>query len=88
VLTKLSPITTGVISNEAIAEFCLGHEALIPVANINPFMVSNPVQESEQYVREMGFRGFKLTPPIRASMLMISCSILSTPRLRDWGCRS
>src|SRR4030043_948277 len=62
VLTEMSPITTGVISNEAVAEFCLGHEALIPFANINPFMVSNPAQESERYVREMGFRGLKLYP--------------------------
>lgn len=36
VLTEISPITTGIISNEAVAQFCEGHEALIPFANINP----------------------------------------------------
>jgi predicted TIM-barrel fold metal-dependent hydrolase len=62
VLTEMSPITTGVISNEAVAEFCRGQEALIPFANINPFLVGNAAQEAERYVREMGFRGLKLYP--------------------------
>lgn len=62
VLTEISPITTGVISNEAVAEFCEGHDALIPFANINPFMVSNPAQELERCVLKMGFQGLKLYP--------------------------
>jgi len=62
VLTEISPITTGVISNEAIAEFCRGQEVLVPFANINPFTVANPAQELERYVLEMGFKGLKLYP--------------------------
>jgi len=62
VLTELSPITTGVISNEAVAEFCQGHEALIPFANINPFMVAHPAQELERCVLDMGMKGLKLYP--------------------------
>ena len=62
VLTEISPITTGVISNEAVAEFCEGQDALTPFANINPFMVSNPAQELERCVLEMGFQGLKLYP--------------------------
>ena len=62
VLTEISPITTGVISNEAVAEFCEGHDALIPFANVNPFMVSNPAQELERCVLEMSFQGLKLYP--------------------------
>jgi len=62
VLTEISPITTGVISNEAIAEFCRGQAVLVPFANINPFMVANPAQELERYVLEMGFKGLKLYP--------------------------
>jgi len=62
VLTEISPITTGVISNEAVAEFCKAHEALIPFANVNPFMVANPAQELERCVLEMGFKGLKLYP--------------------------
>jgi len=62
VLTEISPITTGVISNEAVAEFCDGQEALIPFANINPFMSANLAQELERCVLEMGFKGLKLYP--------------------------
>jgi predicted TIM-barrel fold metal-dependent hydrolase len=62
VLTEISPVTTGVISNEVVAEFCRGHETLIPFANINPFMVANPAQELERCILEMGFRGLKLYP--------------------------
>jgi len=62
ILTEISPITTGVISNEAVAEFCHDQEALIPFANINPFMVANPARELDRCVLEMGFRGLKLYP--------------------------
>ncbi|MGB3906535.1 MAG: amidohydrolase family protein [Anaerolineae bacterium] len=62
VLTEISPITTGVISNEAVAEFCDGQEALIPFANINPFISANPARELERCVLEMGFKGLKLYP--------------------------
>jgi len=62
VLTEISPITTGVISNEYIAEFCESQEALIPFANINPFLVRNPAQELERCVLELGFKGLKLYP--------------------------
>jgi predicted TIM-barrel fold metal-dependent hydrolase len=62
VLTEISPITTGVISNETIAEFCRGQEVLVPFANINPFTVAHPAQELERYVLEKGFKGLKLYP--------------------------
>jgi predicted TIM-barrel fold metal-dependent hydrolase len=62
VLTEISPITTGVISNEAVAQFCEGHDALIPFANINPFMVADLARELERCVLEMGFKGLKLYP--------------------------
>lgn len=62
VLTEISPITTGVISNEAVAEFCQDQDALIPFCNINPYMVANPARELERYVLEMGFKGLKLYP--------------------------
>jgi predicted TIM-barrel fold metal-dependent hydrolase len=62
VLAEISPITTGVISNETIAEFCRGQEVLVPFANINPFTVANPAQELERCVLEMGFKGLKLYP--------------------------
>jgi len=61
-LAELSPITTGVLSNEEVAELCQGIECLIPFCNINPFLVADLAGELERYVTEMGFRGVKLYP--------------------------
>ena len=62
VLAEISPIATGVTTNEYVAEFCRGVDCLIPFANINPFMVARPAQELERCVQELGFRGLKLLP--------------------------
>jgi predicted TIM-barrel fold metal-dependent hydrolase len=62
VLAEINPITTGVVSNEAVAAFCRNQETLIPFANINPFLTSDPVTKLERYVLDMGFKGLKLYP--------------------------
>jgi predicted TIM-barrel fold metal-dependent hydrolase len=62
VLAEINPITTGVMSNETVAAFCRNQEALIPFANINPFLTSDPVAKLERYVLDMGFQGLKLYP--------------------------
>lgn len=61
-LAELSPITTGTLSNEAVAEFCQGTDILIPFCNINPFLVGDLAGELEKLVTEMGFKGLKLYP--------------------------
>lgn len=61
-LAELSPITTGVLDNERVAELCQGVDCLIPFCNINPFMVADLAGELERYVSTMGFRGLKLYP--------------------------
>jgi predicted TIM-barrel fold metal-dependent hydrolase len=61
-LAELSPITTGVLSNEGVAELCRGIDRLIPFCNINPFLVADLAGQLERYVTEMGFRGMKLYP--------------------------
>ena len=61
-LAELSPITTGTLSNDAVAEFCLGVDCMIPFCNINPFLVADLAGELERYVKEVGFRGLKLYP--------------------------
>jgi len=40
-LAELSPITTGVLSNEAVAELCQEVDCLIPFCSINPFLDSH-----------------------------------------------
>jgi len=61
-LAELSPITTGVLSNEEVAEVCRGNDRMIPFCSINPFLVADLAAELERYVTEMGFRGMKLYP--------------------------
>jgi predicted TIM-barrel fold metal-dependent hydrolase len=61
-LAELSPITTGILTNEAVAEFCQGMDCLIPFCNINPFLVGDLAGELERCVTAMGFRGLKLYP--------------------------
>ncbi len=61
-LAEISPITTGVLSNEAVAEFCQGNDRLIPFCCINPFLVGDLGSELDRYVTDMGFRGLKLYP--------------------------
>jgi predicted TIM-barrel fold metal-dependent hydrolase len=61
-LAEISPITTGVMNNEGVAELCQGIDCLIPFCNINPFMVADLADDLERYVTKMGFRGLKLYP--------------------------
>jgi len=62
VLAELSPITTGMVSNEQVAEICRGVDCLIPFCNLNPFLVADLAGELERYVTELSFRGMKLYP--------------------------
>jgi predicted TIM-barrel fold metal-dependent hydrolase len=61
-LAEISPITTGVLSNEAVAELCQEVDCLIPFCSINPFLVADLAGELERYVTDLGFRGLKLYP--------------------------
>jgi predicted TIM-barrel fold metal-dependent hydrolase len=61
-LAELSPITTGMLNNEVVAELCRDMDCLIPFCSINPFLVADLAGELERYVTEMGFRGLKLYP--------------------------
>lgn len=63
VLAELSPITTGVVTNEFVAEFCAKSKRLIPFCNINPHLTANPARELGRCVNELGCRGLKLHPP-------------------------
>ena len=61
-LAEVSPITTGILSNEGVAELCKDVDCLIPFCNINPFLVADLGKELERYVKEMDFCGVKLYP--------------------------
>ncbi len=61
-LAEQNPRTTGLVSNEWVAEFCAGQERLIPFCNINPFLEAHPAEALERCVRHLGCRGLKLMP--------------------------
>jgi len=60
-LGGLNPVTTGMIPNEYVLEFCRGTNRLVPFCNINPNLVSRPAEELERWV-DAGCRGVKLYP--------------------------
>lgn len=62
VLAEYSPITTGIVPNEYVADFCQGREMLLPFASIDPKTVSEPALELERCVKQLRFRGLKLYP--------------------------
>lgn len=61
ILPEISPITSGVVSNEYVIEFCQSHDLLIPFCTVNPFVLSNPVQEFKTHIMQ-GAKGLKLYP--------------------------
>ncbi|HYF95421.1 MAG TPA: amidohydrolase family protein [Symbiobacteriaceae bacterium] len=62
VLAETNPVTTPMITNEFVADFCRGRKRFIPFASINPYLVHNPAAYLRRLVEEMGFRGLKLYP--------------------------
>jgi len=63
VLAEDSPLTTGVVTNSYVYNFCKDRKRFIPFASINPVTTSNPEGSLEKCITEMGFRGLKLYPP-------------------------
>ena len=63
ILAEIAPLTTGVVDNEFIVEFCHESEKLIPFASINPIVDSNPSKTLMRLVRDLGVKGLKLLPP-------------------------
>lgn len=61
ILPEISPITTGVVSNEYVMDFCQGNDIFLPFCTVNPLLVSQPAQEFRKYIK-MGAKGIKLYP--------------------------
>jgi len=61
VMAEISPMVTGVCSNEYVLQFCRDRDMLIPFASINPSLTVNTGLELQRLV-EQGFRGVKLYP--------------------------
>lgn len=62
VLADYHPQTTGIASNERVAEYCAGSDRLIPFACVNPHVHADPAAELRRCVQQLGMRGLKLGP--------------------------
>ncbi|MGD8505289.1 MAG: amidohydrolase family protein [Candidatus Bathyarchaeota archaeon] len=63
VLAEIAPLTTGIVKNEFIADFCKKSERLIPFASINPITDPSPRETLAKLVNDFGMKGLKLLPP-------------------------
>lgn len=62
ILPELSPITSGMCTNEQVQDFCRGRSSLIPFCDINPYLFTDLGEELHRKVNNGGFRGVKLYP--------------------------
>lgn len=61
ILPDLCPITTGIVPNEYVLDFCEGHDIFIPFCTVNPSLTTHPEMEAKKYIQR-GARGIKLYP--------------------------
>ena len=62
ILAEMSPVTTGICTNEQVREFCKGRPRLIPFCDLNPYLHTDLGSELRKKVEAEGFRGVKLYP--------------------------
>jgi len=62
VLAEVTPLTTGISSNEFVGEYCQGVDGLIPFCSPNPYLERDPTRAMEHLVSRYGFQGVKLYP--------------------------
>lgn len=62
VVAELSPVTTGICTNEQVRDFCKGRKRLIPFCDINPHLYTDLGGELRRKVEGEDFRGVKLYP--------------------------
>lgn len=62
VLAEISPLSTGVATNEMVKDFCKVSPRLIPFCTINPYLHPKMGKMLEDFVLNQGFKGLKLVP--------------------------
>ena len=61
ILPDMCPITTGLVPNEYVIEFCDGRDIFVPFCTVNPSLTTHPDQDVKRYI-QMGAKGIKLYP--------------------------
>ena len=49
ILPEISPITSGVVTNEYVLEFCQDEDILIPFCTVNPSLSPRPAEDIKKY---------------------------------------
>lgn len=62
VLAEVTPLTTGVSSNEFVGEFCTGVEELVAFCSPNPYLDRDLAGSVGRLIDRYGFRGIKVYP--------------------------
>lgn len=62
VLAEVAPLTTGIATNEMVADFCKGSLRLIPFCTFNPYLHPDMAAALPELVKNVGFKGVKLYP--------------------------
>lgn len=63
ILAEDSPLTTGIVSNDYVYNFCKNRNKFISFASFNPITTKNPKKIIDKLVKNMDFRGLKFYPP-------------------------
>jgi predicted TIM-barrel fold metal-dependent hydrolase len=61
ILPDISPITTGVVPNEYVLDFCREEAIFIPFCTVNPALTTHPESEVKSHLQR-GAKGIKLYP--------------------------
>ena len=62
VIAEVAPITSALVTNEEVREFCRLSPRLLPFASINPYLTTDSPAVLERLVSQEGFRGLKMYP--------------------------
>jgi predicted TIM-barrel fold metal-dependent hydrolase len=63
IIAEITPLTTGVSTNEMVEAFCRESPRLIPFCTLNPYQHPNMGNLLEDLILHHGFKGLKLYPP-------------------------
>ncbi len=61
ILPDICPITTGVVSNEYVLNFCNGQDIFVPFCTVNPSLTTHPELDARKSI-QLGAKGIKLYP--------------------------
>ncbi len=62
VVAEVAPITSALVTNEEVREFCRLSPRLLPFASINPYLTTDSSAVLERLVCQEGFKGLKMYP--------------------------